>query len=143
MENRTIKKIVKSLITTLQVILFIIPIVLQYLSDQKMGVKRYLVYKIMVFSKEVFAIRLIFILKFMLILGLIIGIALFIYYSIKKIGGTFIKTAIKILILNLLAIGFVFSKQCQGLMAYHFFLIAIFGIIILQYIKVGIGYQGE
>ena len=143
MKNRTIKKVINNLFTTLQAILFIIPIVLQYLSDKKMGVKRYLIFKKMVISKEVFVIRLIIILKFILILGLIIGIALFTYYSIKKIGGTFVKTAIKILILNLLAIGFVFSKQCQGLMAYHFFLIAIFGIIILQYIKVGIGYQGE
>ena len=73
--------------------------------------------------------------KIMLILGIIIGIALLIFILIKKINSTLVKSSIKIIILNLIAIFCVFSKQFQQLLTYHFFLIAIFVIIILQYIK--------
>jgi len=135
MKNRVIKTIIKNLITALQVILLIIPIVLQYLSDKKMGVKRYLVFKKMIFSKEIFTTRLMFMIKFMLIFGVIIGIVLLIHYSIKKVNIALVKSAFKVFILNSIAICFVFSKQFEGLLAYHFFLIAIFVIIILQYIK--------
>lgn len=135
MGNRVIKTIIKKVITTLQALILIIPIVLQYLSDKKMGVKRYLIFKKMIFSKEIFTPRLMFMFKLMLILGVIIGIIILISYFIKKKNSDLVKSAIRIIILNLLAIGFVFSKQFEGVLTYHFFLIAIFVIIILQYIS--------
>jgi hypothetical protein len=141
METRVKKTIIKNLISTLQVLILIIPIVLQYLSDKKMGVKRYLIFKKMIFSKEIFATRLLFMFKVMIILGLIVGIVLLIHYTVKKINNALVKSLIVVIIFNLLAIGFVFSKQFQGLLAYHFFLIAIFIIIILQYIKAGTRYH--
>jgi hypothetical protein len=135
MGNPRVKIIIKNIITALQVLILIIPSVLQYLSDEKMGVKRYLVFKKMIFSREIFTPRLMFILKLILILGVIIGIVLLITYYIKKINSDLLKPAIRVTILNLLVIVFVFSKKFEGLLTYHFFLIAFFIIIILQYIK--------
>lgn len=128
-------KIIKNIISTLQVIILIFPIVLQYLSDKKMGVKRYLIFKKSIFSKEIFTSNLMFTYKLMLILGFIIGISILIHYFIKKVNSALMKSAIKVTILNLIAIAFAFSKYFEELLTYHFFLVAIFAIIILQYIK--------
>ncbi len=136
MKNAAIKKITINLTTSLQVLLIIIPIVLQYLSDKKMGVNRYLVFKKMIFSNDIFTSRLVFMFKIILILGVIIGIAVLTVYSIKVINSALVKPIIKVSILNLIAINFVFSKQFENSLTYHFFLIAFFGIISLQYIKV-------
>jgi hypothetical protein len=134
MGERATKTIIKNVITTLQILILIIPIVLQYLADKKMGVKRYLIFKKMILTNEIFTYELLFMFKFMLILGVIIGIVMLISNFIKKKNSSLVKAAIKVIILNLLAISFVFSKQTEGLLAYHFFLIAIFIIIMLQYI---------
>ncbi|MCJ7689002.1 MAG: hypothetical protein MUO60_06760, partial [Clostridiaceae bacterium] len=128
-------KIIKILTSALQVIILIFPIVLQYLSDEKMGVKRYLVFKKSILLKETFTPNLMFMYKLMLIIGIIVGIVLLIYYSIKKVNSAMIKSSIKVAILNFIAMVFVFSKYFEELLTYPFFLIAIFGIIILQYIK--------
>ena len=135
MEKRAVNKIITNLLTTLQVFLLTIPIVLQYLSDKKMGIKRYLVFKKSIFLKGTFTPNLMFMYKLVLILGIIIGIALLIYYSIKKVNSALIKSSIKVTIMNFVAMVFVFSKHFEELLTYHFFLIAIFVIIILQYIK--------
>lgn len=135
MKNKIIETIIKISLSTLQTLILIPPIVLQYLSDKKMGVKRYLIFKKSIFPKEIFTTNLMGMYKLMLILGIIIGIALLVYYSIKKVNRALAKSAIKVIILNFIAIVFVFLKQFQGLLTYHFFLIAIFVIIILQYIK--------
>jgi hypothetical protein len=135
MKNKIIETIIKISLSTLQILILIPPIVLQYLSNKKMGVKRYLIFKKSIFSKEIFTSNLIFMFKVMLILGIIIGIALLIYYSIKKVNSALAKSAIKMIILNFMAMAFVFSKHFQGLLTYHFFLISIFVIILLQYIK--------
>jgi len=141
MEDRVTKTIIKNVITTLQILTLSIPIVLQYLADKKMGVKRYLVFKKMILTKEIFTPKLMFMFKFLLILGIIIGIVILISYFIKKKNGGLLKTAIKVIILNLLAICFIFSKQAEGLLAYHFFLIAIFIVIMLQYLGIWLHYK--
>ena len=135
MKNKVIEKIIKILSSTLQVLILLPPIVLQYLSDKKMGVKRYLIFKKSIFPKEVFTTNLMFMYKLMLILGIVIGIVLLVYYSIKKTNGVLVKSAIKVILLNFIAVVFAFSEIFEGLLTYHFFLIAIFVIIILQYIK--------
>lgn len=53
MKSTVIKKITKAIITILQVLILSVPIVLQYLSDKKMGVKRYLIFKKAMYSKNV------------------------------------------------------------------------------------------
>ncbi|MBK5242638.1 hypothetical protein [Clostridium sp.] len=128
-------KTIKILASALQVIILIFPIVLQYLSDKKMGVKRYLVFKKTIFSEETFTPNLMFMYKLVLILGIIVSIALLIYYSIVKVNNALIKSSIKVTVMNFIIIFFVFSKQFEELLTYHFFLISIFVIIILQYIK--------
>ncbi|MCB2291118.1 hypothetical protein LGK97_15410 [Clostridium sp. CS001] len=135
MKNRVVKTIIRNVITTLQMIILIIPTVLQYLSDKKMGVKRYLIFKKMLFSREIFTPGLIFTFKLMLILGVIIISILLIICYIKKINNNLLKPAIKVTILNLIAIVVIFSKQLEVLVTYHFFLIAIFIIVILQCVK--------
>ena len=135
MKNKIIETIIKISLSTLQILILIPPIVLQYLSDKKMGVKRYLIFKKSIFPKEIFTSNLMYMFKVMLILGIIIGIVLLIYYSIKKVNSALVKSAIKMIILNFMAMAFVFSKHFEGLLTYHFFLISIFVIILLQYIK--------
>lgn len=85
MKNRGIK-LIKVSITILQLITISGPIVLQYLSDKKMGVERYLVFKKAMFSKSIPV-----------------------------------------------------PKPFEDLSTYHFFLIAIIIIVILQLIKVVLG----
>ncbi|MEK6266034.1 MAG: hypothetical protein N2B06_14885 [Clostridium sp.] len=135
MEKRAVNKIIINLFTTLQVFLLTIPIVLQYLSDKKMGVNRYLVFKKMILSKDALVIKLVLMLKGVLILGLIIGVVLLACYFIKKSNVALVKSTMKIVILNFIGICFVFSDKFEGLLTYHFFLTAIFLIIILQYLK--------
>ena len=135
MKNKVIEKTIKILSSTLQVLIFFSPIILQYLSDKKMGVKRYLIFKKSIFAKEIFTTNLMSMFKLMLILGIIIGIVLLVYYSIKKVNSALVKSAIKVIILNFIAMVFAFLEPFEGLLTYHFFLIAIFVIIILQYIK--------
>jgi hypothetical protein len=76
-------KIVKVSITILQLLTLSIPMVLQYLSDKKMGVERYLIFKKAMLSKSIFV-----------------------------------------------------PKPFENLLTYHFFLIAILIILILQLIKI-------
>ncbi|MGK0465697.1 hypothetical protein [Clostridium sp.] len=135
MEKRAVNKIIINLFTTLQVFLLTIPIVLQYISDKKMGVNRYLVFKKMILSKDELVIKLVLMLKVVLILGLIIGIVLLICYFIKKSNILLVKSIIKIIILNSIGICFTFLDEFEGLLTYHFFLTAIFLIIVLQCLK--------
>ena len=141
MKNLRIKIIIKILINIVQVFILIPPIVLQYLSDKKMGVKRYLVFQKEMLPKEIFTDKIMIIYKFILILGIIISIALLIHYSIMRLNNPLKKSAITVIIFNLLAAFYVFSKLFDGLLAYHFFLIAIFVIISLQYIKILLDYK--
>lgn len=143
MKNLRIKTIIKILITIVQVFILIPPVVLQYLSDKKMGVKRYLVFQKEILPKEIFTDKIMIIYKFVLILGIIISITLLIHYSIMRLNSSLKKSVIRIILFNLLASFYVFSKLFDGLLAYHFFLIAIFIIIILQYIKILLHYSSQ
>ena len=76
----------------LQVLIIIPPLLLQYLSDRKMGLMRYLVFKKDVFSKEIFTSSLIFTYKSLLFLGIIFCIIFLIYSYTKKINNSLNKT---------------------------------------------------
>lgn len=141
MKDSSIKKIIKTILTIVQVLMLIAPIILQYLSDKKMGVKRYLIFKQGVFSKEIFTTNAMFMLKIMLILGISIGIVILAYYSLKKINNFLVKPLLKLIIVEIVAIFCVFTKQFEELLTYHFFLIAVFVIVILQHIKVFLDYK--
>ena len=135
MKNST-NTVLKSTITLLQVLILVPPLLLQYLSDRKMGVMRYLIFKKDVFSKEIFTSSFTFTYRSLLFLGIIFCIIFLIYSHTKKINTPLIKPIGVLFILKLICLLCVFSYKFQILLSYHFFLISFFAIIILQYIKI-------
>ena len=134
---------IKILITIAQVLILLPPIVLQYLSDKKMGIERYLVFKKDMLSKEIFTTNLMVMYKFMLFLGIIICTIIFIRNYIKKTNKTLRKSVVKVIILNLLVMICITSKQFEQVLTYHFFLIAFSAFLILQYTKVILDYKNN
>lgn len=124
----------------IQVLVFILPVLLEYFSREKMGVIRYLVFKNQGFQKTIFTLQLISLYKCALFSGFILCIILLIYNynKIRYIGIT--KPIISGIVFNLLGIVFMLNKHIELLNSYYFFLISIFTIIILQYIKLLINY---
>jgi hypothetical protein len=135
MKNST-KTVMKSLITLLQILIFIPPLLIEYLSTRKMGLMRYLVFKKDVFSKEIFTNNLTFAYRSLLFLGIIFCIIFLIYSYTKKINNSLIKPVAGVFLLNLICLLCLFSYKFQILLSFHFFLITFFIIIILQYIKI-------
>ena len=127
--------LLKNVITLLQLILLVPPLLLQYLSDKKMGVMRYLVFKKGVFSKEIFTSSFTYTYRSLLFLGIVFCIIFLIYSYIKKSNSFFIKPISALFLYNLICLIYTFYKF-QMLLSYHFFLIAFFIIIFLQYIKI-------
>jgi len=138
MKNSTIKKIIKILFTIMQALILIAPLLLQYLSNKKMGVKRYLVFKNAMFSKGAYTTHMIFALKTILILGSVICIVLLIRYYLKKKSDSCVRSLFMATLINITANFFVFLKGFEKLLGYHFFLIAIFIIIVIQYLKIAL-----
>lgn len=141
MKNSAIKKIIKTTLTIVQILMIIAPITLQYFSDKKMGVKRYVIFKQAVFSKEIFTTNVMFLLKFTLIALTSVAIAFIVYYSLKKITNFLVKPLLKLILLDIVTIFYLFSNQFKESIIYHFFLIAAFVIIVLQHIKVILDYE--
>lgn len=131
-----INKIIRAVITILQVLIAASSLILQYLSDKKMGVMRYLAYKNMVFPKETFTPPVILIIKVFLITGIIICILLLAIKSKRKENRKFIKILINALILNIIAAVFILSKFFVNFAAYYFILISLIAVTIFQFIKV-------
>ncbi|AWI06421.1 hypothetical protein [Clostridium drakei] len=125
----------KAILTIMQIIVLIPAIVLEYLSDKKMGVVRYLVFKRQVYEQGIFNLRLMNIYKNLLIITFFIVIIMIIYKSIKTRSNKFIMSGLITIIINIFCVIFIISKRSVALEAYHFFIIAIFIIIILQYFK--------
>lgn len=125
----------KVILTIMQIIVLIPAIVLEYLSDKKMGVVRYLVFKRQIYEHGIFNSRLMNIYKSLLIVTFFIVIIMIIYKSIKTRSNKFIMSGLITIIINIFCVIFIISKKSVALEAYHFFIIAIFIIIILQYFK--------
>ncbi|WPC43244.1 hypothetical protein [Clostridium sp. JS66] len=126
---------IKIILTIMQMIVLIPGIVLEYLSDKKMGVIRYLVFKRQAYEQGIFNSSLMNIYKSLLIATFFIVIIMIIYKSIKIKSNKFIKSGLITVIINLLCIIFIISKKAVALEAYHFFVIAIFIIVILECLK--------
>lgn len=131
-----INKIIRAVITILQVLIAASSLILQYLSDKKMGVMRYLAYKNMVFPKETFTPPVMFIIKVFLITGIIICILLLAIKSKRKENRKFTKILINALILNIISAVFILSKFFVNFAAYYFILISLIAVTIFQFIKV-------
>ena len=128
--------IAKRIITLIQVLILIPPVLLQYLSDRKMGVMRYLVFKKDMFSKEIFTSSSTFIYIILLFLGAICCIIFLLYSYIRKKNVVLIKPIFVLFLLNVICLYYAFSFKFKMILSYHFFLIAFFIIIILQFIKI-------
>ena len=131
-----INRIMRAVITVLQVLIAASSLILQYLSDKKMGVMRYLAYKNMVFQKETFIPSVILTIKGFLITGIIICILLLAIKGRRKENRKFTKILITALILNIMAAVFILSKFFVNLAAYYFILISLIAVTIFQFIKV-------
>ncbi len=133
--------IIKIILSIVQVLILIPPFLLQYLSNKKMGVMRYLVFKKKIFSEGMFSPEHIYIYKAIIILGLVLCIVLLIYNFNKKIYFAFVKSLICSIVMNLIIILLAFINAFEKLLANYFFLIAFFVIIVLQYIKAFMAYE--
>ncbi|NFQ74544.1 hypothetical protein FDG42_07355, partial [Clostridium botulinum] len=115
-------------------IIFILPaLILENLAKKKMGVIRYLIFKKEEFSSGIFNANNLTIYKWILLFISIIIIIIFIVNMKKKL-----KCKINffiIILLNIILFLLVSYENIFNLHAYHFFIIEIFIIIIIEYIK--------
>ncbi|NFL98390.1 hypothetical protein [Clostridium combesii] len=115
-------------------IIFILPaLILENLAKKKMGVIRYLIFKKEEFSSGIFNANNLTIYKWILLFISIIIIIIFIVNMKKKL-----KCKINffiIILLNIILFLLVSYESIFNLQAYHFFIIEIFIIIIIEYIK--------
>lgn len=132
--------IISNILTLIQIFIFVPSILLEYLSNEKMGVIRYLVFKKKIYEKTFFNSYFINVYKLILIVGIIICVILFAYNYSRIRDIKFTKSIIVAIAVNLTGMVFIFNKHSELLNAYHFFLISIFITIILQYIKLLIQY---
>ena len=135
MKNST-NTVLKSIIILLQVLILIPPLLLQFLSDRKMGVMRYLVFKKQYFSKELLTSFPTFTYMSILVFGIIFCIIYLICSYVKNSNNLLVKPIKALFLWNFLCLSFVFSYKTQTLLAYHFFIISFFIIIFLQYVKI-------
>ncbi|NFC22978.1 hypothetical protein EXN04_19695 [Clostridium botulinum] len=123
-----------NLILSIIQIIFILPaLILENLSKKKMGVIRYLIFKKEEFSSGIFNTNNLIIYKWVLLFISIIIIIIFIVNMKKKL-----KCKINffiIILLNIILFLFVSYEGIFNLQAYHFFIIEIFIIMIIEYIK--------
>lgn len=123
------------MLTALQIGVIIPVLLLEYFSTRKMGVMRYLVYINRKYEATILNSLQIIIYKYILIISIIFCSILLTYNILKNRYKLFTQSLIFNLILNLCGIVIIFSKLINTLNAYFFFLISIFVIVILQYIK--------
>lgn len=127
--------VVKILLTSLEVISLIFAFIMQYLSKKKMGVMRYLVFKNRVY-KETFLSNYwmdAYIVCF--IIGIAICTIFFIYMSKVKKNNKLKLILIYIIIINAVAIYFIIKIDSIKLLAYPYFLISIFVVSIIEFIR--------
>lgn len=106
----------------------IIAIVLEDLSSKKMGVARYLSYKEHVFETVYFTPFLLKVYSFIFVIGAIVCLLLLFKKRSREISISLLFTAIANLV------GIIFIQFKFQLVAYHFFLIGIFIVIVFRYL---------
>jgi hypothetical protein len=130
-----LKKVFSFIITLIQVFMIIPPVVLQYYSGRRMGMMRYLVYEKGVFTEGVFSPGLMNIYKVILVISIVYFISFLIRNHRKSMQNSHMAAIILGLVISLFGMIFMFLPSLQDLLAYHFFLIAIFIQVILQAIR--------
>lgn len=125
--------IIKMILSIIQIVFILPALILENLSQKKMGIIRYLMFKKEQFSKGIFNENNLILYTYVLLLFTIIAIIILILNMKKKI-----KYKINIFIILLLNIALYLFINYEGalqLEAYHFFLIEIFIIMIIEYVK--------
>lgn len=122
-------------LTVMQILALSAAIVLEYLSGKKMGVMRYLVFKRRMYELTIFTPHLAILYKILLVIGAIGCCILVIHCIYKRWGRHPMTLIVQALIMNMIGVAFSFFVNIEQLMAYYFFLIAVFIIVVLQYIK--------
>lgn len=124
-----------SVLTVMQISALSAAIMLEYLSTKRMGVMRYLVFKRRDYESTIFTPHLTILYKIFLAIGAL-GCCILATYCIHKRWCRRTKTLIvQTLIVNMIGVAFCSFVNIQQLMAYYFFLMAVFIIVVLQYIK--------
>ncbi|EJO5347596.1 hypothetical protein NRP93_001683 [Clostridium botulinum] len=123
-----------NLILSIIQIIFILPaLILENLSKKKMGVIRYLIFKNQEFSKGIFNENNLIIYKWTVLFIAIIAILIFIIDMKNKLK--YKMNFFIIILLNIILYIFINYEGIFNLEAYHFFIIGIFIIIFIEYIK--------
>lgn len=132
--KRAITIILRMLILLVQYAIFIGAFVLEYLSHEKMGVARYLLYKKTEFAGTFFTPKFVLAYELFFVAGIILSFILMfkIRNTHRKVSAIFPATFLN-------AIGIVLLIFPPELAAYHFFVIATMVAIVVQYGKIGIG----
>ncbi|WP_251859932.1 hypothetical protein [Clostridium sp. Marseille-Q2269] len=130
---KKVYNIIKMILSIIQIVFILPALILENLSQKKMGVIRYLMFKKEQFSKGIFNENNLILYTYVLLLFTIIAIIILILNMKKKI-----KYKINIFIILLLNIALYLFINYEGapqLEAYYFFLIEIFIIMIIEYVK--------
>jgi hypothetical protein len=120
-----LKKIFYLLVFLVQFSGISLAIVLENLSSKKMGVARYLTYKKQELESTLFTPANVHIVMYLLLVGTIVCIALLL---IKRGGRAILFAAL----VNI--IGIIFLQFEKDLLAYHFFVLGILIVLVVQYV---------
>lgn len=122
------KYILVFILSFLQFSGIILAVVLEDLSDEKMGVARYLVFKKQEFAASYFSSALMNVYTFLLAGGAIVCFALL---FMKRKSRKMMASLLIAVFANIM--GFMAVQMNLELDAYHFFLIGIFIVVVFQY----------
>ncbi|WP_040683777.1 hypothetical protein [Thermobrachium celere] len=122
------RRIIHYILSLTQILLFSVSLILHYLSDKKMGVARYLIFKRSEWEKSFFSSNLI---KIYIILALLLFIVLVIF-SIVKLKQKLLFA----IILNVVLVFLLVNKSIHTLKAGYLFIIAIVLCIYIELIKI-------
>ncbi|GFR35701.1 hypothetical protein [Thermobrachium celere] len=122
------RRIIQYILFLIQILLLSVSLILHYLSDKKMGVARFLIFKRSEWEKSFFSSYLI---KIYIILALLLLVVLVIF-SIFKLKQKLLGT----IILNVILIFLLVNKSIHTLKAGYLFIIAIVLCIFIELIKI-------
>lgn len=134
LENLNKKQFISVCLTLIQIFIFSVATMLEYLSDKKMGVARYLIYKNQLFERQFFNAEQLYLYKLIVATGLVISL-LVLFYSILRIQNSRITWSILIaVVVNTFLLLMMFKDGIQ-LKAFPFFLLALVIIVAIQYLR--------
>lgn len=130
-----VKKFTLRFMTLIQIAVLIAVATLEYLSDKKMGVMRYLMYKSSYYEETVFNPDLTYVYKCILVILLLFSIVALLvsFVKIKKPKVTI--NLFSVMSLNLIIYIFISLKGTIDLKAYYFFVIAFLVVLLAEYLR--------